>query len=111
MDISFDKPRHERLSNDINALSKKFDRRYAGASVDIIATLDVLAAANSLADIPHSYRPHPLKASLKGHFAVDVTNKHRVIFRPDHKGDQGFRIDNYKTITAIVITEIFKDYH
>ncbi len=111
MDISFDNPTHERLVNDPDALAKKFDRKHEGASLDILSTLSALHAAPSLADVPRSYRPHPLKGGLKGSFAVDVNKTHRVIFEPDHDGDEHFRIDNYKTITSIIIIEIFKDYH
>ena len=110
MKIGFENPRHKRLANDFGALSKKYDRRQHGVSDDIIDTLNVLAAADSLADVPRAFRPHPLKAKLKGLFAVDVNRTHRVIFRPDHD-DENFRIDQYKTITSIVIIELYKDYH
>lgn len=111
MDLSFENTSHERLVNDPDALAKKFDRKHSGASMDILAALNILHAAPSLADVPRTYRPHPLKGGLKGSFAVDVDKTHRVIFTPDHDGDEHFRIDNFKTITAINIIEIFKDYH
>lgn len=111
MDISFDNQSHERLANDPEALAKKFDRKGDSASLDILAALSVLYSAPSLADVPRSYRPHPLKGGLKGSFAVDVNKTHRVIFKPDHHGDEHFRIDNFKTITSIIVVEIFKDYH
>lgn len=111
MKIEFDNPKHERLVNDFGALSKKFDRGNQRISIDILATIDVLRAADSLADVPRSYRPHPLKAEYKGFFAVDVTNKGRNIFRPNHDGDSNYRIDNPKTITSIIVIEIYKDYH
>jgi mRNA-degrading endonuclease YafQ of YafQ-DinJ toxin-antitoxin module len=111
MKISFENPRHERLANDFAALSKKYDKKGQKNAEEIIATIDALRAANSLFDVPPSYRPHPLKAEYKGYFAVDVTKTHRVILKPDHKDDPAFRIDNYKSITAIIITEIFLNYH
>jgi plasmid maintenance system killer protein len=111
MDIAFENPSHERLVNDYDALSRKFDRRHGGAADDILVAMNVLAAAPSLADVPRTFHPHPLKGDRKGTFAVDVNKTHRVIFRPDHDGDEHFRIDNYKTITSIRIIEIFKDYH
>lgn len=110
MKIDFDNPRHETLVNDIDALLRKFDRRRK-VSEDIIAAIEVLRAANSLFDVPRAYRPHPLQHEYKGCFAVDVTKTHRVIFKPNHDGDPDFRIDNYKTITSVIILEIFKDYH
>lgn len=111
MKIRFDDPKHERLANDFDALSRRYDKKGQKNACEIIATIDVLRAAISLFDVPPSFRPHPLKAEYKGCFAVDVTNIHRVIFKPDHKDDANFRIDNYKSITAIVIMEIFKNYH
>ena len=111
MEISFDDPKHEKLANDFRALSKKYDKKGRKVAEEIIATLDVLRAANSLFDVPRAYRPHPLKGNYKGYFAVDVTKTHRVIFRPNHKDDPNFRIDNYKSIVSIDIVEIYTDYH
>jgi mRNA-degrading endonuclease YafQ of YafQ-DinJ toxin-antitoxin module len=111
MKIKFDDPKHEKLVNDFAALAKKYDKKGQKNADEIIATIDVLRAADCLFDVPPSYRPHPLKVEYKGHFAVDVTNTHRVIFKPDHKDEPSFRIDNYKSITAIIIVEIFLDYH
>lgn len=111
MDLTFENPNHERLVNDHVALSKKFDKHVEGAADDIIDAMHVLVAAPSLAEVPRAYRPHPLKAAMKGHFAINVNKTHRVVFKPDHSGDPHFRIDNYKTITAIVVVEIFTDYH
>jgi len=111
MNIRFDDPKHENLVNDFDALAKRYSKRGQKFAEEIIATIDVLRAANSLFEVPPSYRPHPLKADYKGCFAVDVTKTHRVIFKPDHKDDPNFRIDNYKTIRAVIIVEIFVDYH
>lgn len=111
MDIVFENPTHERLVNNFEALSRRFDRRDEGAADNILMTLTVLLAAPCLAEVPRSFRPHPLKGDLKGQFAVNVDRTHRIIFRPDHDADENFRIDNYKTITSIRIVEIFKDYH
>lgn len=112
MNIAFDNPKHERLVNDYEALSKRYNKKKGiDSASDILATLDVLKAAITLADVPPSYRPHPLKGSYKGHFAVDVDKVHRVIFRPDHDGDNDYRIDNFKSVKNILIIEIFEDYH
>ncbi len=110
MDIKFNNPTHERLVNDFDALSRKF-RRYKGAAEDILTAMTVLFAAPTLIEVPHSFRPHPLKGDFKRHFAIDVNKTHRIIFRPDHDDDENFRIDNYKTITTVIIIEIFKNYH
>lgn len=111
MKLDFDNPKHESLINDCDALAKKYNKKGQEIADDILATVEVLRAADTLFDVPRSYRPHPLKTEYKGCFAVDVTKTHRVIFKPNHNGDPNFRIDNYKTITSVVIIEIFKDYH
>ncbi|HLY61045.1 MAG TPA: hypothetical protein VKV95_09875 [Terriglobia bacterium] len=111
MNIRFDDPKHEKLANDFDALSKRYDKKGQKNADEIIATIDALRAANSLYEVPPSFRPHPLKAEYKGFFAVDVTSTHRVIFKPDHKDDPNFRIDNFKSITSIIIVEIFLNYH
>lgn len=111
MKIDFDNPKHESLVNDYDKLSRKFDRDKDKNADSILVVIGVLVAADTLYDVPPTYRPHPLKAKYKGYFAVDVTKTHRVIFRPDHDGDANFRIDNYKTISSIIIIEIFHNYH
>ncbi|PKN52849.1 MAG: hypothetical protein CVU55_06410 [Deltaproteobacteria bacterium HGW-Deltaproteobacteria-13] len=111
MNLDFDNLKHETLLNNYEALCRKFNKKGFDFAKDIIATIDILIAADTLFDVPRSFRPHPLKGKYKGYFAVDVTDKHRVIFRPNHDGDPEFRIDNYKTIKSIIIIEIFKDYH
>lgn len=112
MEIDFDNPKHEKLVNDYEALSKRYNKKKGiDTASDILAAMDVLKAANTLAEVPQSYRPHPLRGEYKGTFAVDVDKKYRVIFKPNHNGDPDFRIDNPKTIRKITIIEIYKDYH
>lgn len=111
MDIAFDNPKHEALANDSSALCRKFDKKGSGYGDDILATLDILKAAPTLASIPHSFRPHPLQGSYKGCFAVNVTKKFRIIFRPNHDDDPCFRIDTPDSISSIIIIELFIDYH
>jgi mRNA-degrading endonuclease YafQ of YafQ-DinJ toxin-antitoxin module len=112
MNIEFDNPNHEKLVNDYEALKKRYNKvKGVDSASNIIAVLDVLFAANTLADVPPGYRPHPLTGTYKGCFAVDVDKVNRVIFRPNHERDSNYRIDNYKTIKNISIIEIFKNYH
>jgi mRNA-degrading endonuclease YafQ of YafQ-DinJ toxin-antitoxin module len=112
MNIDFDNPRHEKLANDYEALNKRYNKKKGVDSAsDILTTLDLLKAAITLADVPPSYRSHPLKGPYKGCFAVDVDKVHRVIFKPNHDGDSDYRIDKYQSIKNILIIEIFKDYH
>ncbi len=112
MKIEFDNPKHEKLVNDYDMLCSRYNKKKGVDSASaILMALDVLNAANTLADVPPSYRPHPLKGAYKGYFAVDVDKINRIIFKPNHEGDADYRIDNYKTIKNISIIEIFKDYH
>jgi mRNA-degrading endonuclease YafQ of YafQ-DinJ toxin-antitoxin module len=90
MQINFDNPKHERLVNDYVALAKHFNKRKGvDSALEILTTLDVLQAADSLADVPPSFRPHPLKGIYKGAFAVNVNKLMRNIFKPNHSGDGG----------------------
>ena len=111
MDVGFEILKHETLINDYAALSKKYDKKSQNNADDILATVEALYAAPTLHDVPRSLRPHPLQGTYKGCFAVDVTDTHRVIFRPDESTNPDYRIDNYKSITRITILEIFTDYH
>jgi len=112
MNIEFDNPKHERLVNDSEALSKRYNKKKGVDSAsDILSAINVLQAANTLAEVPRSYHPHPLQGTYKGFFAIDVDKVNRVIFKPNHDGDPEFRIDNPKTIKNILIIEIFKNYH
>ena len=85
MNIDFDNPKHEALANNYDSLRKRYDKKGQAVAVEIIGVIDVLRAADTLLDVPRGYRPHPLKGEYKGCFAVDVTNTHRVIFRPNHE--------------------------
>lgn len=111
MKISFDNPKHESLLNDYDALCRRYNEKGNDYAVEILDTVNALHVADSLSDLPHTYRPHPLQGKYKGFFAANVTKTHRVIFRPDHADDPNFRIDNPKSIKAILILEIFKNYH
>lgn len=112
MILSFATPKLQKLANNSASLTKHVAKQKAHCTADdVLSVLDELVAADSSYDLPPSLRPHPLKGNLKGHFAVNVSNTHRIIFRPDHDGDTEFRIDNHKTIKRIVVTAICVDYH
>jgi len=111
MKIDFDNPRHEGLVNSFEVLEKKYNRKGIDHATEILATLEVLKAASTLLDVPHFYRPHPLNGIYRGCFAVDVNNVQRMIFKPDEAKCPDFRIDTYRSIVAIIIIEIFKNYH
>lgn len=112
MNIVFDNPKHERLVNDNDALCRRYNKKKGIDSASaILIAMEVLRSADTLAEVPSAFRPHPLKAEYKGCFAVDVDKVNRIIFKPDHDGDSNYRIDNHKTIKNICIIEIFKNYH
>ena len=111
MVIGFINNKHEKLVNNFDLLVKKYNKRNENIAEEILISLNILKAAPTLVEIPPYVRPHPLKGEYKGCFAIDVTKKYRIIFKPDHKNDPNFRIDNYKTISKILIIELYKDYH
>mgnify|MGYP001495091158 CR=1 FL=1 len=112
MNIEFATAKLESTANDFAKLEKLCRKQKAHCTADdILERLNVLASADSMADVPPSIRPHPLHGNLKGKFAVDVSKTHRIIFRPDHEEDPDFRIDNRNTIKRIVVEELCADYH
>jgi mRNA-degrading endonuclease YafQ of YafQ-DinJ toxin-antitoxin module len=112
MKVSFATSKLEKLANDSVAMAKLVAKQKAHCTADDVqGVFDALAAADSSFDLPNSLRTHPLQGNLKGHFGVDVSKTHRIIFRPDHDGDTEFRIDNHKTIKRIVVTAICVNYH
>ena len=111
MKIEFDNPKHEALLNDFEALCRRYNSKGDDNATEIVDTIGALHDANSLFDLSHSYHPHPLHGDYKGCFGANVTKTHRVIFKPNHVRDPDFRIDNPKSIKAIIILEIFKNYH
>lgn len=112
MNIRFATNKLEEIANSYAKLDKLCYKQKAHCTADdVLEQLDILYAAESMADIPPTLRPHPLQGSLKGKFAVNVSKTHRIIFRPDHEEDLGFRIDNRNTIKRIVVEELCIDYH
>lgn len=112
MIISFATLKQEQLANDYDKLVKFVTKRKAHCTADdVLATLDSLVAADSSFDLPHNLHPHSLKGNYKGCFGVWVSKQDRIIFRPDHKDDSEFRIDNPKAIKRIIIVELCIDYH
>lgn len=112
MKISFATPKLEQTANNYDKLAKLVSKQKAHCTADdVLEQLNVLAAADSMAEIPPTLHPHPLKGKLKGRFAVDVSKTHRIIFRSDHEGDPEFRIDNRNTIKRIVIEQLCFNYH
>ena len=86
MELHFYKESHEELVNNYGLLVRKYNKKGLDSAMDIINVINILVAADSLADIPNAYRPHPPKGGYKGYFAVDVDNIHRVIFKPVNNG-------------------------
>lgn len=109
--IQFKNKKLERLFNRRDLIEKKYGKRLAKKIEQRMYELDAAEVLNDISHLP-PLRCHQLKGPRKGHFAVNVTQKLRIVFIPAHKPvpkkpDGG--IDK-KSITAIKIISI-EDYH
>lgn len=113
MEISFSTKKQEDAANDFQKLQKYLSKKKASCDAEeVVMVLNALQAAPNLHSLPPiPFHPHPLKGEFKGSFAVWINKTDRIVFTPDHDGDESFRIDNYKTITRITIQELCIDYH
>ena len=113
MTLSFSTTKQQGLANDDAKLRKYIAKaKLTCSDIDVNSTLNALQAADCLADVPKvPYHPHPLSGSLKGSFAVWINSSERIVFYPDNLEDEGFRIDDFRTIKKIVITDVCIDYH
>jgi len=111
MDITF---KNEKLAKIFNS-EKNLLREYGTENAKRIKQrMAVLAAANSLEDVPAHppERRHELSGNRKGQFAVDLKQPQRLVFEPNHnplprKPDGGLDL---KKISAVTIIEV-EDYH
>ena len=111
MEVTFTNARLHKLCNSAQKLRGKYGPRMA----DLIQRrLLELADAVTLEDMSAvvGARCHPLKANLKGLFAVDLVHPDRLAFKPAHdpipvKPDGGI---NVARVTAIEVVGI-GDYH
>ena len=104
----------KRIEKDLN-FSKRLIKKY-GSKITrfIMRRMKVLAAANSLADVPRQppERCHQLSGDRDEQFAVVIKDQWRLVFVPNHesiprKEDGGIELSQ---ITAIKIIWI-GDYH
>lgn len=112
MEIVFKTDKLRKLCNSSAELQRKYGSKQAQK---IQQRLYELQAATTLADISHLPPPrcHLLTGDRAGQFAVDVTERNRLVFEPANDPvpllpDGG--IDRAQ-ITAILIIEIAIDYH
>lgn len=111
MEITF---KTKQLSKEINS-AKRLVKKYGSTRARyIMRRMKVLAAAPTLADVPHHppERCHQLTADRDGQFAVIIKDQWRIVFEPNHepiprKEDAGIDLNE---ITKITITWI-GDYH
>jgi len=84
MIISFASKKLEKQLTD----EKQIRKTYGDRGRRLMLRLDLLRAAPTLADVPHTppVRRHSLTGNWTGHYAVDITANWRLIFRPlsDH---------------------------
>jgi proteic killer suppression protein len=81
MEVLFKTAKLQKTSNSEELLKREYGTENGRL---IMHRLSVLAAANSLADVP-SVRPercHRLEGKRKGQFAVDVKHPFRMVFEP-----------------------------
>jgi len=111
MDIIF---KTKRLEKELNS-SKRLIKKYGSKTTRfIMRRMKVLAAANSLADVPHQppERCHQLSGGRDEQFAVVIRDQWRLIFVPNHETIPRKRAGGIELsqITAIEIIWI-GDYH
>lgn len=99
------------LANDYEKLVKWCGKKTTATADEVLASLNALQAAPSLFDLPHLFRPHPLRAGYKGCFGIWVNKRERIIIRPDPDQDPPSVIYNPKTINSIRVVELCIDYH
>jgi len=109
--IQFKNKKLERFFNSLELMEKTYGKRIAKKIAQRLYELDAAEVLNDISHLP-PLRCHQLKGPCKGHFAVNVTQKLRIVFIPSQKPvpkkpDGG--IDK-KSITAIKIISI-EDYH
>ncbi|MBF0317118.1 MAG: killer suppression protein [Nitrospirae bacterium] len=111
MEIFFRKEKTAKTMNSHAEMVKVFGERNA---VFIERRMQVLRAASSLAEVPHTppERRHELTGKMKGFFAVDAKHPKRIVFTPYHnpipkKDDGGIDLER---ITSIEIVDV-EDYH
>lgn len=112
MDIDFKSKKMMKTFNSKERLQKEYGPEQARL---IQRRMWVLRAAPTLADVPTEKpeRRHQLKGDRKDQFALDLKQPSRLIFEPNHnpipRTEDG-SID-LRSVTAITILEIEKDYH
>jgi toxin HigB-1 len=111
MKVSFKTTKLQKLLGQHKELVKAFGDKRARL---IERRMVYLKGASNLQDVPQKkpYRCHELTGQRKGEFAVDVDEKLRIVFVPDHDPVQKLPdggIDR-KAVNEIVIIEV-GDYH
>lgn len=104
----------KRIEKDLNS-SKRLTKTYGSERARfIMRRMKVLAAANSLADVPRQppERCHQLSGNRDEQFAVVIKDRWRLVFVPKHeplprKEDGGIELSQIRTIEVIWIG----DYH
>lgn len=111
MKVSVRTTKLQKLLREHRELVKEYGEKRARS---IEKCITFLRGVSDLFNVPHTkpFRCHELTGNRKGEFAVDVDEKLRIIFVPDHNPvpklpDGG--IDR-KAVNEIVIIEV-EDYH
>ena len=111
LNIAFKTKKLEKTFNSMREMDKAYGDRMARA---IAIRLAVLRSAQALSMVPSTppERRHQLRGGLRGHYAVDLIQPYRLIFKPNHRPlprlpDGGIDVAE---ITAITIVDVI-DYH
>jgi len=104
MKIYFKSNKHAKLVNDNKQLIRKYGQQQANSIHEVLKELD---AADCLADIPSSLRPHPLEPKSEGKFALDLKHPFRIIVQ----AYGSFTLSDYSTIKEIEVIDVRIDYH
>ncbi len=106
MRISFSSRKLEKQLTD----ERQLKQSYGALAGRLKLRLDLLRAANTLADVSHQPPPrrHKLEPPWEGHYAVDISGNWRLIFRPVEV--PGKNPSDLQNVSAVEITTII-DYH
>ncbi len=106
MKISYENNKLEKKLSDEKKVVREFGQQI---SDKIYQRLEYLRAAKNLEAVSSSppYRRHILNGNYKNCFAISITEKQRLIFKPDIDTNKDYKL---KEIEKIIIVNI-EDYH
>lgn len=96
-------------SGTYSVLSKILHKQQAKCNInDVIQAYEVLRAAAEVGDIPESYRFHSLSGNHNKEYAINIDNKHRLLFKIT---DTSVKREDLLKAKRVEITSVGIDYH